>query len=300
MARFHLRFKSFKPETLAATEELFAAKPWREDEAFKQAAGQKWLDAVCATYELPPVRFVLGEFEESDLNERIDRSGNFEQDPLAYNPGEEDVPSEPESELLRRKQFKIPAWSLFQLFKHFRIYMLDNGFERANPRRSKKDDVHGWACSLFYKVRPVMFRARVRDGRIKRIHPDELLTQETLLARREQERTGRVAEVREEIAQEANAEFEDIDEAQIDATNEVDAFVANLAVHSQLAGEDVKSMNTRPLRKYATGVGLVNAWDRNKESILGELGVNADLVNEAQRQIAQPVGASQNDVSVPQ
>lgn len=281
MAKFHLRFKQFKPGTLEATDALFAARPWRVDEEGAVALGQTWLDAVCATYELPPVRLEVG-----TPGRTLARSSSRRQtsgDPLAYAPGEEDVPNEDESELLRRPALRVPPqtqrggsrFSVFQLFKHFRIYMLDNGVQRANDRRSKKDDVHGWACSLFYRVRPIMFRARVRQGRIKRIHPDELLARETLDSRRAVSRGERVAEVRQEIAQESG---------------EAHPHHAALALHSQVAGSAIASLNTRPLRRYASKLGMANTWSRDKESIMHELLTSDEMVKKAQDLLASTEG----------
>ena len=327
MPRFHLRFRDFREETLVATDALFAAKPWRlptDDE--KTVVAQQWLSALSAVYEVPEPRLVIGERIESDPNERRDSLERWDStgdpsDPLAYSPEEddeeEDAPEDMEQEIADvRAVIAIDHWSILLLFKRFREYALSNGVE-SGANRYEEDDIHGWACSLFYKVRPVMFRARVREGRIGRVSADDLLSTETLRAREESRRVTEEERVVAEMERESEAGFEDIDEAAIEAhattvehefitahedgsyssgpirTTEEERVAINtqaeldmrIEIHTQAAGENVERMTTRPLRRYATSVGVGGVWEMNKDEILHELRYNQSHADVAQRVI---------------
>lgn len=290
MARYHLKFREFPQPVLAATTALFEEKPWNLTDEEKKVAVQTWLDQMTAHYQMSPMKFVFG-----------DDDGPFEDDPLAWNSlgtvrGDFDEGSEDDD----REEFELEKWSLLLLFKEFRRRMTDYGVERPIEMagRYDDDDEHAWACSLFYTVKPVMFRARVREGRIKRIKPDELLTAETLRRQREGVQQEMTARVRAEMEQETNAEFSDFDAADHEPaqssateitiepeepvmTEEFRARVERLQAHNLLAGEDVRNLNTRPLRKYVTQIGMDGSWSMSKEDILARLFESDELAQAA-------------------
>lgn len=134
MAKLHLAFRSIEPEVVAATETLFAAKPWREDRDSQAALAQTWLDTTTTLYGLPEIHFA---FTESNVR-------------VEYVPATGDSPA------------KIVA-------NHFSLINLFWAMARHRGEFSRSGAGHnpmGWACSLFYTVRPAMFRARVREGRV--------------------------------------------------------------------------------------------------------------------------------------
>lgn len=236
MARLHLRFRDFHLDTLAATEALFDQKPWRfETDEERVAVAQVWCDALTTTYNIPPVRVAIGEQIESDPQEIIDSLGDFddefgdEDDPLAFmNPENDDPPAAEETtpaEPDERPILRLSHWSFVVLFKRFREYMVRSGYEAHN--RYPEDDVIGWAYSLFYTVRPKMFRARVREGRIPRVYPDDLLTTETLRERTEEEErraeAARVAQARAEMeSDDTEPEAEDFEDMESDEVEDYD------------------------------------------------------------------------------
>lgn len=150
MSKAHLAFKNFRPEVIEATNNLFALKPWAtEDREAQAAAAQAWLDVACTTYDLPPVEFRWSLF-----------GGDIEYRPAFAS----DVPS-----LIKASKF-----SLINLFTAF-------GQHRGNFKPGSKSgrNPSGWGCSLFYTVKPKMFRARVREGRIQWVTPKDLYSAET-------------------------------------------------------------------------------------------------------------------------
>jgi hypothetical protein len=163
MARRHLAFKKFHPTTVRATDEFFGSKPWQGSEEQKQSKFETWLRRVSDAYGIPAPTL---EIQLPDS--RDDRSGY-------YNLG----------------QITLYKWSVITLFHQFRHHMQALGAASVEPTGDEVGDVLAteqdavnWACSLFYKVRPVRFRKLVRAGQIRYIHPDDLLTSESLAAAR--------------------------------------------------------------------------------------------------------------------
>jgi hypothetical protein len=246
----------------------------------------------------------------TDVRDALDRwDGEGDpSDPLAYSPDEddesddnEDTPEDMDEQIVdERPVLTLDHWSILLLFKRFREYALNAGVE-AGVNRYAEDDIHGWACSLFYKVKPVMFRARVREGRIGRVSAEDLLSTETLRRLEEERRVSEEELVRIEMERESEASFEDVD---LDAVSpqandeeerrvvveraetpaEAAAAVADrIMLHDQAAGERCQSMTTRPLRRYATSVGVGGAWEMSKEEIMHELANNQAAADMAQR-----------------
>lgn len=146
MTRFHLKMRQgdFPAEVIRATELLFDAKPWRLDLG-QLDLYQRWADVVCDAYNVPAIGI-----QKVD----VDALG-FE-----YVPGV--VPN-----------ILIGRYSLTTLFCAVgaHILMSDN---RGNGVANVE-----WAYSLFYIVRPVMFRRRAREGRILNMTAKDTFSRDT-------------------------------------------------------------------------------------------------------------------------
>jgi hypothetical protein len=184
--RLHLLVKDFHMNTLVVTEALFQQKPWRlETNMEREAVAQVWADKMAEIYEVPPVKLVIG-----------DHTSTGPADSLDEDVGNEDTIGD------NRRPLHLSHWSFVVLFKRWREHMNHYGHIRISG--DPEQDARGWAYSLFYRVRPIMFRARVREGRIPGVEPDDLLKTETIRERDTQR-------AREEMAEEADAEFQDIE-----------------------------------------------------------------------------------------
>lgn len=147
MSRLHLAFRNFRPSITTAAVDLFNQKPWRDqehDEESRTRLAQEFADAVTTAYGCAPVRVVV----DSDF----------------YMTG-----YEPEGDVFNddrdAAQISLSSWSILTLFKCVREHILTVG--GATPvGETPNDDPWKWACSLFYSVKPAMFRARVREGRV--------------------------------------------------------------------------------------------------------------------------------------
>lgn len=143
MPRNHLAFKNLKPSVIAPAVALFDAKPWRLDALSdeQEALAQAFADGITTAYGCVPVKVTL------------DRN--------AYQTGY----TSQDDEYGDIAEITMDSWSIFTLMKNVRTHVLT--VEGATPvGDDSHEDPTKWACSLFYAVKPVMFRARVRQGRI--------------------------------------------------------------------------------------------------------------------------------------
>lgn len=152
MARLHLKFRNFRPSVLSAATAVFDARPWAMETAEDKAVvGQAFMDAVSSAYRVPAARFGISPARAMrDFNYR---PAIMEVDALA----EDDTPT-----MVEPPQVWLHHWSIVTLFQVARVHVLAQGGVEAVNR----NDPQSWSCSLFYSVRPKMFRARVREGRI--------------------------------------------------------------------------------------------------------------------------------------
>lgn len=156
MSRAHLRFKRIHKGVQSATIELMSVKPWSADvdEEVKQAAFERWLRRASDAYGVPAPTLEIVEQRE----------------PMNYALG----------------QITLSGYSMLFLFMGHRYHQQAMGTVSL-PDEDLANFVHsdavGWACSLFYLVRPRMFRQSVRRGKIPFVHPDDLLSSATLAAR---------------------------------------------------------------------------------------------------------------------
>lgn len=143
MPRHHLALKNFKPSVTEAAVALFDAKPWQLDSCSEeqQAVAQAFADGITTAYGCVPVKVTLSSWSRS----------------TGYTP-QDDYYDE-------LAQITMDSWSIYTLMKHVRSHVLTVG--AAIPVGDEpSEDPTKWACSLFYAVKPIMFRARVREGRI--------------------------------------------------------------------------------------------------------------------------------------
>jgi hypothetical protein len=160
MARTHLRFKNFRPAAIDAAAALFAAKPWRmEFGSVEQiTASQHFVDVVCAAYHVPTAVV------------EIDIHGY---QPAAYTTAVVHMNAMEEIESMTPPTIHLSRFSIVSLFIALRMHLLTNGQEQATG------DPDAWAHSLFYTVKPAMFRARAREGRINGVTARDTFTSET-------------------------------------------------------------------------------------------------------------------------
>lgn len=145
MPRPHLTYKNINPGTIAAAEQLFARKPWRLSPDEQIATAQEFVDKFITIYGIPevyvefggdePVNFVIPVPEDEDSLGDVPETG-----PIVL---------------------QLSHFSITNLFFGLRAYMNE---QAGNP--DIPEQCFAWALSLFYTIKPAMFRARVREGRI--------------------------------------------------------------------------------------------------------------------------------------
>lgn len=166
MARLHLKFRNFRPEIVAAATTLFDQKPWtvEDDEQWLKIA-QAFTDQVSNAYGVRSAAVDL----ESSYRRRTR---------VRYEPAQMEHSSMSEDEELVEvspPRIVLTGHSIIVLFKGVRTHALAQGDMEAVSH----DDPWGWACSLFYVVKPAMFRARARERRIKGVTAKDTYSSET-------------------------------------------------------------------------------------------------------------------------
>lgn len=161
MARLHLRFQNFHVNTLAAAQALFDAKPWRlETDAEKMAIGQAFVDAISTHHNIPTA---IVEITGSQFRYGFQPALVMEDDN-----GETTIDA---------PRILLDKWSITTLFNFVRVHMLAH--QAVEP--TSENDPFAWSCSLFYAVKPVMFRARAREGRVRGVSARDTYSRETWL-----------------------------------------------------------------------------------------------------------------------
>lgn len=164
MARFHLRFKNFRPAVIDAASKLFDAKPWRiEDLDERLTHAQTFVNEISAAYKTPTARV------------RITNDFMSDYEPAIVAVGDDDEIISVESPII-----SLGGWSILALFTATRVHLLANGVEAQGSHQY--EDPQGWACSLFYTVKPAMFRARAREGRVPGVSARDTYTRESWAA----------------------------------------------------------------------------------------------------------------------
>lgn len=154
MSKLHRSFKNIRVPVRDAALALFEAKPWREVPDEQQKLAQAFVDAAAAAYSVPTPEVNL------DLvggEEALRWYGPYE-----YAPAEAVIEGDGIPQSIQASQIILRKWSIVNLFLCFRAHLLNSGVEA----RENAEEPYGWAFSLFYSVKPAIFRARVREGRI--------------------------------------------------------------------------------------------------------------------------------------
>ncbi len=153
--KHHLTFKNLHPKLIVVTKEFFDAQPWRiEDPDEKYALYDAWLATV------------------SEDVYKIEK------------PGLVVIPGHPLLEMAcalydrHQKVIAMRRYSVLSLFHEYRMHMQEMGcignISEYTPDQ-RRDDAAGWSCSLFYTLKPLLFRKSVREGKIALVHPAALL-----------------------------------------------------------------------------------------------------------------------------
>lgn len=149
--RYHLRFKRFHPGTIRATDELFSSKPWAGTDDEKQDKFERWLRQVSNVYSIP-----APQLEITDDPLTLLMAGGYSAGTMT-----------------------LPKFSVLTMFHEFRHHMQFCGVGRAGDiygeGQAMEHDAAGWSCSLFYTVRPTLFRKAVRAGGVFHVQPEDLL-----------------------------------------------------------------------------------------------------------------------------
>lgn len=144
MSRLHLSYRSFAPSVREATDALFASKPWRQDEEQHQKF-TTWIESVSGNYGMKAPQLIVH--------------------PLAVTTYERDT-----------NTIYMNTYSVTTLFVSTRLAMLLNGHcHPAVEGRDEGSDAMRWGISLFYKVRPRLFRKAVRAGGIEGVSAWDLV-----------------------------------------------------------------------------------------------------------------------------
>lgn len=169
MAKYHLRIKRFKGDVKVATAEFFEAHPWQGTPDEQLSKFQKWVNDAAAAYSVVPPEVTIV------TDERI----------LLAAMGEWEMPANP---------LPMGKFSVLTLFHTFRLYLQAQGVVEIIGA-SGDEDAASWACSLFYKYRPTLFRRAVRNGQVAvHVTPEDLLSSETMARVRELRLAGQMQE----------------------------------------------------------------------------------------------------------
>ena len=160
MSKTHLRFKNFRPQVIEAASRLFEAKPWQESFGSEEQmeVAKRFVSEVSAAYNVANAEIEVSRWQYS---------------PASYQSAQVMVNGLDQIQSIAPAKIILSRWSITSLFIAVRTHLLANGVEQ------KTDDPEAWAHSLFYTVKPAMFRARVREGRIGGLVARDTFTRET-------------------------------------------------------------------------------------------------------------------------
>lgn len=158
MPRTHLALKNFRPPVLEATTALFNAKPWNANVTDQLGLGQTFVSAICQAYNVRDCTLVMRPLWGASHD---------------YTPAVVSENTVGETVVVSAPTIVLDAWSITNLMVALRMHLLANGVAQVNH------DPEAWVHSLFYTVRPAMFRARVREGRIGHLTAKDTFTTET-------------------------------------------------------------------------------------------------------------------------
>lgn len=213
MARLHMQFKNVHKATRRAAKTLFDSKPWQGSDEDKQSKFERFLREAAAVYGVP-------------------------QPSLSIVTGSEVVG------LVSPNTIVLDKYSVTSLFNAFRQHMQYTG--AVDVEFLDRRDAQAWACSLFYMIRPILFRKRVREGRIMGVTPNDLLTSASLLARQDEvdEAFAGIVATSYDSDDDIEPEDEDAAEEAVEASSLslVDMTVAEAADHLGVSQSTVRNM----------------------------------------------------------
>lgn len=148
--RYHKKFTRIKQDVRDITEQFFQSKPFRGPNSDKQAKFEEWLQRVSEAYGVPtPALIVIP-------------------DTHALRQGAHGADGE---------VIQLPAYSVILLFHCFRHHLQFHQQDQDHPSlvgQLAEHDAHGWGCSLYHSVRPIMFASAVRKGNVWGMQPSDL------------------------------------------------------------------------------------------------------------------------------
>lgn len=153
----HLKYKNIKKECLDISEQLMATKPWKvEDQGENQVVFEAWLARASEIYGVEQPTLIVA----SD-NPLVDVMV------ATYDPHQQ--------MLVMRKHSVLSLFFTFRLHCVHTWSVAEGAEINEEVLRGWVQDAMGWACSLFYQLRPFLFRRSVREGKIPAVHPRDLL-----------------------------------------------------------------------------------------------------------------------------
>lgn len=155
--RHHLRFKNINGEAIRAAEALFEARPHAAEVTEQAQAAHNFLVAASDAYGVSTPELELGAY-------LYGRRG------VSYRPADRDALGEERNPA----RIAMRRFSVINLFRGFRQHLLANGKTSRGV-----DDPLGWACSLYYSVKPIQFRKIARAGRVPGVGPRDTYRGET-------------------------------------------------------------------------------------------------------------------------
>lgn len=153
MSKLHRSFKNIRVPVIDAALTLFESKPWSLSPDDQQKAANEFVRAASAAYSVASPEVIV---------DVLDPDGAYYNGAYSYHPAEAVEGGDGLPTSVQAAQIILRKWSIVTLFGCFRAHLLNSGVEA----RENTNEPYGWAFSLFYAVKPAMFRARVREGRI--------------------------------------------------------------------------------------------------------------------------------------
>ena len=146
---YHKRFRNFNARVVEATDALFSARPSQLSHEERDVVFRKWVNDVSEAYGMEPPSFRWS--TEADFG-----GGGF------YRPLDHSITMSPNHQ------------SVTTLIHETRHALQTKGKGAPMISPDIEVDARAWSLSLYYKVRPNLFKRLVREGRIFHISPADL------------------------------------------------------------------------------------------------------------------------------
>lgn len=138
---YHVRFRNFHRQTLAATKELFRARPSQLSPEERHIVFKNWVDQISDTYGMERPTFIWD--ESADMG-----GGGF------YRRSDHSITMSPNHP------------SIITLIHETRHALQAKEKGAAMISDDVEIDARAWSLSLYYKVRPNLLKRLVREGRV--------------------------------------------------------------------------------------------------------------------------------------